>query len=131
MKKGYKYLTKEEFENMKLLQSAGLKAAMVIKVTKRSGGTVSAVFRSNTWEDYKKFNSEYRKAKENKKASILQGVGTDKIEVASIIPEPKDEIGAKLAQSCVVQDSLDRIAVALERLADAWEKTPSKKGWLK
>jgi len=125
MRKGWKQLTKEEFENMKLLQSAGLKAGMVVKVTKRSGGTVSNVFRCNTFKDYQQFNRNYRETLDNSKKDSLQTVPPMLVEVPNEPPVIKSNGNSDLVHE------LKQINITLTRLCMAWENNPSKKGWLK
>lgn len=51
-KPGYKQMTEEEFNNLKLMQQAGLSTTQTAKITKRSTSTLSYIWRSGTFEDY-------------------------------------------------------------------------------
>ena len=50
------HLSEKEFNQIKLLQEAGLKAATVVKVTNRSGGTVFEVFKHDTFKSFTERN---------------------------------------------------------------------------
>lgn len=59
----YTFITQREYDNMKLLQNAGLTIAQAHKVTNRSPITVSKLFKSSSLEEYKQLSS-YKKPKE-------------------------------------------------------------------
>lgn len=50
----YTHMTREEFNNIKKLQDAGISISNVSRVTKRSLSTISLIFKADTLEDYKK-----------------------------------------------------------------------------
>lgn len=49
----YTNVTEQEFNNMKMLQEAGLKASKAARVVGRTTPTVSKVYSSKDWEAYK------------------------------------------------------------------------------
>lgn len=51
--KSWKSIKQKEYDNIKLLQQAGLKVSQAVKITGRSYVTVSNVYKSKTLEDYK------------------------------------------------------------------------------
>lgn len=53
-KRKYKYLNEKEFNNIKLLQQAGLSMNKASQVTGRSPSTTSYIFQAESYEDYKK-----------------------------------------------------------------------------
>lgn len=57
----YTIMTEKEFKNIKLLQEAGLSVTKASEVTKRSGFTVGAVFKTNSLAEMKHYNANVRR----------------------------------------------------------------------
>lgn len=56
--RGYKHLREKDFDQVKLLQGAGLTISQVCGLTKRSHSTVSLLYRAKSWQDYKAIKQE-------------------------------------------------------------------------
>ena len=78
MKKGYKKLTQDDFDTVKLLQKLNVKQSEAIKITGRSSGTVSTIYRSETMEDYYVNISKEKRAKpvEEPKTDVLAEINS-------------------------------------------------------
>lgn len=134
MSKQWKKVTEKDFEMIKALLNAGLKAGKVIAITGRGAGTVYNISRTNSYDEYLNYGREYRR---NMKASTVQGVGTDTAEVNSIVPEKEaivesaiDDINTNDGYTPAMRELIDKmqtIATNMGRLADAWEATPKRR----
>ena len=104
----WKYVTEAEYSTTKQLQSMGLTATKISKVTGRAPGTVQRIMNSTDMANYKAITlanrTKYRKP-----------------------TTPVEEMDAPVAKATNPNSDLQRIAKALERLADAWEAAPRKK----
>lgn len=132
----WKHLTEEDYNKIKALLNAGVSPTLTKQITKRGAGTVSTVKNTESYKEYREvINSQYMKKLDKKKASTVQGVGTDTIEVPSIIADTVEQIDkvdvTYSVTSVELLNALNHIAGSLDRLVEAWESTPSKKGWLK
>ena len=54
---GYTSINQKEFDNIKLLQKAGLRHGQACRVTKRAEGTIRRIYQSETLEEYKKLTT--------------------------------------------------------------------------
>lgn len=117
-KTGYKSLTQEEFEKVKLLDGMGLTQVNIAKITGRSSATVSYICGADTFEDYKRnIRATYMKsAKYQTTVHAKQSVVPITDEVSMVVEE----------ELLTDREYLKRIASALERMADAWEASPKK-----
>jgi IS30 family transposase len=52
-------VTKSEYKNIKLLQSAGLNRNKVATLTRRTHNTVDLIFKSNSMQDYKELGRKH------------------------------------------------------------------------
>lgn len=120
MKKG-KNLTKEDFEQIKMLTTVGLSQSKIARIVNRSATTVRKITNAETLEEYREAARLERRNyyDANLKTSESEGVGTAEPEVTTSLSRPS------------IEEQLERIAIALERLVEAWESNPTKKGWLK
>lgn len=121
----WKHITQDEFDTIKLLISAGLKLDMVASVQDRSYSTIVTINNSNTLEEYKQRVRAYTASKKNgnKPRTVASEASDNDTLQQSVVDSFIDELNAPAKQP----ETLERIAVALERLADAWERTPEKK----
>lgn len=131
----YEKLTPAEYDRIKLLQNAGINCTQASKIVGRAGSTTSRIYSSDSYEDYKSTLRETnRKSQENRKKRLLakkqaqsnqeadQEVKTATVmNLSTVTSENYDD------KHNWEVDQLERIAVALERLANAWEAQPKKK----
>jgi IS30 family transposase len=118
-----KNLTKDTFESIKQLQEHGLSNRQMAKITNFSLATIDRAKKQETWADYVKYKKDYNV---KRRGQIAQKQTKAYTWIQSVVDEKKEP-----AKAVISDYHLSRIANALERLADAWEKQPSKKGWLK
>jgi hypothetical protein len=120
--KHWKKVTEKDFVTIKTLSDAGLSRAKICEVTGRGAGTVYGIASASSLKEYQSNLKEARK----QRASTVQGVGTDTVEVTPIIAEPVED-----AQMLMVEE-MRKMNKILIRLCVAWETTPTKtkKGWL-
>lgn len=128
-KKGWKMLRQDEFEKLTMLLKAGVKGSQVAQVTGRSITTVSFVKRANgdyaAYQESQKLRS--RKYYEQRNAKTEPETKDTMVEdTHEPIPVPETP-----ANNVRVLMALNRIGDQLERLADAWENTPGKRGLFK
>lgn len=149
-KANYKKMTEKEYNKIKALIDAGFSKSQAGKLVTpvRSAATCSYIGRSKNYEDYKRLVSENaernRKLRARKGAEALTDLSqvppvsqdkgepeiekptpvTHKIESESVYQQNERLIHATQQQT----GALLRQAVAIERLADAWEAQPEKKG---
>lgn len=114
-----KRITQEDYDQMKLLLAAGLKPSLVGEVCQRSHGSVNRVMRSASYEDYResltKMNKVYHAKADAKSTAPVEQEATS---------EPEQDLMTTKAYTA--DETLERIASALERLAEAWEAQPRK-----
>ena len=67
-----KHLTEKEFDQIKILQNAGLSTALTAKATGRSYPLINVVFKYNTFEDYKTRNKSKKITVVDKDEEIKQ-----------------------------------------------------------
>ena len=122
----YHILSESEFTQIKVMQSAGLKNLQVQKVlgNNRTTSTIGRVSKFDNLESYRKAMVD--KANQNK-AKLKQAapdkpyfVQHYKFNPAEVEQSPSDNFSN-------VALELGRVASALERLADAWESSPTKR----
>ena len=126
-------MTEVEFKNIKKMQELGIKAGAVANLVQRSSSTIYAIYRNDTLDDY---INEMRVKIAEREARRKNGQANQQDTKAE--PATEDEpTNEPLTQAPIKtyfsEDSLNlqRIATALERLADAWERQPEttkKKG---
>lgn len=111
--------TEEEYDKIKLLQHAKVGMKNTLKITGRSYSTISRVYRSDNFEEYRNLFIENRPHAANPADESEDSISSEDFPVvvkdASGVSEEKLEV------------LLERIAVAAERMADAWESQPTKK----
>lgn len=100
-------ITEDEFAAIKMMKGT-LSPLQTKELFGRSVATVSRIFKYDTLEDMKKRPS----AGSPKKVKEV----TEEVEEIKVDDTPNIEV------------TLERIAVAMERLADAWEASPRKRG---
>lgn len=120
-KKKYTYLDETKFNKTLQLLDYGLSQTQVSKIIGCASSTVSRVHTSGAktyleWKAHLKQQREERLAKEQ-------------VEKAEPNPIAEALAEAEPVRTHFSEDSvnLDRIANALERLADAWEQSPAKR----
>lgn len=147
MQAGWSRINAEDFESLKqsitLLINSGLTNQATATALKRSAATISMVKRSDTYEDYRALVNRYidnsKKLAQDRKngvAPTVQVEDTDK----SQPEEPQAEVSVPQAPANELALAIDELRLAmtsqmqaqtaaLNRLADAWESTPKKKGF--
>lgn len=137
--KAWTRLTQKEYDTIKTLLEADLPIAKVASIQDRAYSTVKAISVSNSMEDY--LHGVNERAKRNKiraaerkarRQAALETPVADEPEEIDLPPHLRPveaEAEQERVKTHFSQDSvsLDRIATALERLADAWERQPEKK----
>lgn len=124
-KQSWTQLEQKEFNLVKDLQGAGLSISKAALVTKRSWGTIQMIYRNDTLDGYKQDVREQR-YKYRADGAPVSRTSTPAAEEEVLAEEaPQTEVTKSLNET-----NLDRIATALERLADAWERQPERKGGL-
>lgn len=98
---GWKQVTEAEFNQTKVLQEAGLSPKQTFKVTGRGVGTVHRMYKAKDFEDYRKVT-----------------------EVATGRNKQKPSNGEVQKTQ---YDRLERIAIALEALVEAWNSKPAER----
>lgn len=128
-------LTNEDFVLIKRLLSLKLTRPEISDISKRSLGTINAFANVDTFEEYSRKRKERLKKYENNKEilkNFADGIFDEEKQRKSL-----EQLTVKTKNIPVIEEpnsineTLIRIAEALERLATAWEKEPTKKGWLK
>lgn len=126
-----KNLTKNDFEQIKLLLSMSPKISknQIASIVNRSTSTISKINQYDTLEALRAANRA-EKAK-YKKAPADTGVGTVSTDALNSVSQKQQEtngvFNAKQDDMLVrIADLMERQTIAMERLAEAWEK-PSKK----
>jgi hypothetical protein len=126
-----KRLTQDDYDQIKLLLAAGLKPSLVSEVSFRSHGTVNRIQQSKDFTDYKaelaKINAVYHARANNRTASPAEQ------EILNKIEDPETPAGhvVQAPGMSLSEVQMERIANALERLADAWEAHPKRTGLFK
>jgi IS30 family transposase len=120
-------LTEDDFILIKKLLELKLPVKEIIRLSKRSEGTIGAFKRCNTFEEYKAYSKERtlkNKLKaENKPISLVASLEEQQVQVDTAIDN--------LTNMQHLVEAVNRIADNVQRLAEAWERQPEKKGWLK
>lgn len=116
-KKSFKHITDQDFKSIKALLESGVSVSVVAKATGRAYTTVRAIYKTSTVEEYKMYVSEYH----NKKREVVDTTPKHLPEELEVAEEPQR---TRFSSDSV---NLDRIATALERMADAWENKPKRK----
>lgn len=118
----YTNMTETEFNTIKALQTAGCSARIATKATGRSGFTVGAIFKADDFHTYKdNVTSKWK----NNPAYLKRQAENAPVQV-SVLDEFEQLINDTPALS-TPEVHMERIATALERLADAWENSPKKR----
>lgn len=120
--RAWKQITEEEFKRIKQFQDLGIPSNAVSKLLVRGSGTIASVYSSNTLEEHK------QRQLDKKHKSLASMAAKDK----PVIAREAGQFWTDTPESIVhtqtaTEHSMLRIAVALERLADAWENTPKRR----
>lgn len=110
-----KRITEQDFETIKQAKKDGVPTKWIAKSMGYSKGTISNLVHFDSLDDYKRFHRA-RLAKYKNEANN------------NSVKEPKQP------KEAYKMPELERIAVALENLVEAWNTTKEsgkKKGWLK
>lgn len=112
-------VAEEDFAKVKALQAHGLTVKQIASITGWSSGATQIMHRFDTFEDYRNYRV---------KASTY--VKRDAPKPAPSVTKAQDKapVPEVTTRSFTDSDNLERIATALERLADAWESSPKKTG---
>lgn len=112
-----KRLTQEEFDKVKLLQQAAVGNSSAMRITGRSASTISRIYRAENYDEYTSALAETH--------PYVPAGGETKIVSSEDLPVFVKDI--KSIPQDNLEALLERIAVAAERMADAWESQPKKK----
>lgn len=125
MRKKNTKITENELRLVHTLMDAGIKKNEIAKIAHIGIGTVYYLSISNSMEEYhQNSNSRTRKKKETPAVTVEETT-----EAADIIPNGTTETVNQIIEYRLPE--LERMAIALERMADAWESTPKKKWGIK
>jgi IS30 family transposase len=119
--RAYKWLTAQEYTSIKALQASGCSNKVVCGATGRSQMTVKRIFDTDTFDDYRKLVE----ALSQKKA-----VKTVVIDTPQPVNDPNGQTHTFTNEAALLErlaNATEQIAIAVERLADAWESTPNKR----
>lgn len=131
--KGWTRINAEDFEALKhsvtLLINSGLTNQATSIALKRSSATISMIKRSATYEDYRalvdKYKANYAANKPKPEAEpVAEPVAEqDPVEVSS------DDVALAIDElRLTLTIQMKEQTAAINRLADAWEAQPNKKG---
>lgn len=133
MAKGKKYtqVNEEEFNRIRVMFDAGLKTGVIVSITERSPHTINNIRKSKTWEQYQqvladlyeKRKAEREAAKDTQVPDLAEAMKKGDWEKKVAVPSETEVATTAITN----KRSLERIATALERLADAWEAQPNKR----
>lgn len=133
-KKNWKF-TEEEFTKTRNLLDMKLTVKQTAEVTGWSVPTISRTSLARTYQDYVDVTARYlTKSKEKQAAKNVDQAEVEESQGQTVPEAPAETLGEMLTEDEAVKRSvntLERIAGALERLADAWESSPKKKGLFK
>ena len=118
----WKHLHQQEYDTIKLLLSTGLSTRTVAEIKGRSYNTIHNIKKSESLEDYRKTVTAQTAR------NYARRTAAAKAESVPAKAEQTEEVAVK-GRTYFSEDSvnLERIASALERLAEAWERQPEKK----
>jgi hypothetical protein len=125
-KKGYTHIDESEYERIKEILDSGLVTQVkVAKWTGRSQPTLSFIANSDSYQEYRDKASHRNRPK----PAPVSVEPTEDTSTATVEVEPSNVPDAVVEDVRALRNaaSLERIAVALERLVEAWENTPTKK----
>ncbi len=108
-------ITKREFESIKKLLNNGLELKEVNHLVGRSSGTIWNIRNSETYDDYR----ESVLARSKKRSRGVAELTTDVLSIPTY------------QRTDTTEESLNRIANALESLVEAISNEPKKKGFLR
>ena len=111
-------LKSNDFKAIKQLLGLGLSSGQIKNITGFSPATISRVKAQDTWADYQSFLKGYAAKLKPQIVTEDTFAWQPRVLAATEIDLPTDK-------------KVDRVASALERIADALEKASEKKGWLK
>lgn len=118
-KRKRKHLTEKDFNLIKSLHEAGLSAGKIVNVTGYSYGPVGRVNKYKSFAEYKA-----PKPKPEPKLAAIGGIDYDVDGATPALPQDQTFVYSPTD----VNDKLERIAVALENLVEAWNRPTDKKG---
>lgn len=116
--KSWKHMSEQDFTIIKTLQNLGVSQTKIIKTTGRGSGTVQRAMAAETFEGYVELTRAFN-ANRSTKPEVVVPTASD------LTVEGHEEKYPALMNVTDVQ--LERIANALERMADAWEAAPAKR----
>ena len=120
-KAGWKQMTPVEYDRVKQLIALKLTERQVIELTGRSTGTIHNIKNSDSWEDYKQRTRKQLETLKKKYPTLEDKNKRPEQETTSL------EAGRVQVVAEHQTATLERIAKAMERLADAWESSPKRK----
>jgi hypothetical protein len=123
----WKKVTEQEFATTKQLQAMGLNASKIRKITGRGLTAVGRMFEVESLEDYRQLTLAAKAKTDARKAAKAASARIEPTaEVATETEEIEEDQHLQTSFSFNSKhDTLVRIAEALERLADAWENSPT------
>lgn len=121
-RRGWKF-TESDFETVKGLLGYKLSHKQIAQATGWGAATVARAATAETYVDYMEVVARYTAKKPVEQALTESVPAIEETEVEEILEPVNEEEAIKMTVNAV-----ERIAVALERMADAWENSPKKKG---
>ena len=127
-------LTRDEYDKIKMLTTLIKSNVQIKSLVNRSTATISVIKKSTDFDDYTRIYREYAERAPSKIAARAKAAND------TVIQQPELDLKEQEKKTEIKQETffytpteqtaieLTRIANALERLADAWEASPSKKG---
>ena len=115
-------LRETDFQTIHRLAKSGIKRGLIAEATGWGKSTVARVLMWDTFVEYRRYLQELYE-----RQTPTNGIVTHNT-LGSAVEEIKAEAKAETDTKEVPTDV--RIAVALERLADAWEQKPTRRGLL-
>lgn len=127
--KGYTQISENDFKLIKDLQGLGLSKAQAAGITKRSESTISYIYNVDTLAEYKEnIRKKYQRQIESGSIKLQEKAVEQPTEQH---PTQSDTTFISNAADPALLEALSKINGTLERLVNAWESQPNKKGWLK
>lgn len=121
-RRGWKF-TEKDFDTAKQLLKLDLTVGTVAKATGWGKATIGRAAMSETYLDYTTLTQSY-----TAKKPVVEVTAPEISEQSAASLTHSSKISAADIRTLTATDPVERIANALERLADAWESAPKKKG---
>lgn len=135
--KGWTRINAEDFEALKhsvtLLMNSGLTNQATSIALKRSSATISMIKRSATYEDYRtlinKYKANYAASKPKPEAEPVEEPATEPEAAQDPVEVSSNDVALAIDElRLTLTIQMKEQTAAINRLADAWEAQPNKKG---